>query len=63
MEMEMLLFIIPLLIIELALAAVAIFDLVKRERVKGGNKMIWALVVVFIGIIGPLVYLTMGREE
>lgn len=58
-----LLLIIPLAIIEFGLAAVAIVDLVKRERVKGGNKMLWGLLIVFLGIIGPIVYLTMGREE
>ncbi len=39
-------------------------DLLNPERkVKGGNKLVWGLVIVFINLIGPLVYLVAGREE
>ena len=60
---EMLPFLIPLIIIEIVLLVIALVDLVKRERVKGGNKLVWVLVIVLISIIGPIIYLILGREE
>ena len=55
--------IIPLVLIQLGLLIFALVDLIRREKVKGGNKVVWALVIVFINIIGPIVYLIFGREE
>jgi hypothetical protein len=59
----MLPFLIPLFVLEVALMVIALVDLVKRERVRGGNKVVWALVIIFISIIGPIVYLLLGRGE
>ena len=55
--------IVPLVLIELGLTVFALYDLVKRDKVKGDNKILWGLVIVFIGIIGPIVYLVFGRGE
>jgi len=60
---EMILLIIPLAAIQLGLLGFALYDLVKRNRVKGGSKLVWGLVIVFVSIIGPILYLTIGREE
>lgn len=54
---------IPILIIDLGLIAVALWDLYKRERVKGGNKWVWLAVILLIGTFGPIIYLVVGREE
>jgi hypothetical protein len=59
----MLPFLIPLFVLEIALLVIALVDVVKRERVKGGNKVVWLLVIIFISIIGPIVYLLLGRQE
>jgi hypothetical protein len=55
--------IIPLVLIELGLMAFALYDLVKRDRVRGGSKILWGVVVVLVGIVGPIVYLVFGRGE
>lgn len=60
---EALPFLIPLLIVQVVLMVVALVDLVKRERVRGGNKVIWGVVIVLVNIIGPIVYLLAGRLE
>ena len=60
---EMLPFLIPVILIEVVLVVIALVDLVKREYVRGGNKIVWALLIVFVGIIGPAVYLIAGRQE
>jgi len=60
---EMLPFIIPLAVIELGLMIFALVDLIRRDVVKGGRKLPWGIVIVIFGIIGPIVYLLIGREE
>jgi hypothetical protein len=40
----------------------ALVDLIKRPKTRG-PKWIWVLIVVFINLIGPIVYFIVGREE
>ena len=62
--MDWLLLIAPLLAIQLALIIVALRDLFRPERrVRGGAKCIWVLVIVFLELLGPLIYFTVGRED
>jgi hypothetical protein len=61
---EILPFLIPLIVLQLALMAVGLYDLTRPERrVKGGNKLVWGLVIVFGQMIGPLAYFFFGRED
>jgi len=62
-EDQIWLLLIPLVIVELGLMVFALVDLVRRPKVKGNNKLLWGILVVGIGIIGPLVYFILGREE
>ena len=55
---------IPLLLAELALLAYCLVDIVRPERrVRGGNKLVWILVVLFVGTLGPLAYFFWGLED
>lgn len=60
---EMIPLLAPLVLIQLGLFAVALWDLIKRKRVAGGNKLVWVLVIVLISYIGPILYLTIGRKD
>ncbi len=61
---ELLPILVPLIVVQLALMAFALFDLTRPERrVKGGSKLPWALVIVFGQLLGPLIYFLVGREE
>jgi hypothetical protein len=60
---DMLPFLIPVLLIELALLVIAILDLVKREYVTGGNKIVWIVIIVLVSMFGPIIYLIFGRKE
>jgi len=53
----------PLIALQLILMAVALYDLAKREHVLGGNKLVWALVILLVNMIGPVAYLLLGRKE
>jgi hypothetical protein len=55
-------FLIPIILVQLGLMIFALADLARRERTKG-PKWMWALVIIFISTIGPVIYLMAGREE
>ena len=57
-----------LIIMVLAIAVMgltiwALVDVIRRDSVRGDNKIIWVLVILLAGIIGPILYLTMGRKK
>jgi hypothetical protein len=61
---QILLLLAPIILIQLGLMIVALIDLEREERrVRGGNKLVWALVIVFVNIFGPILYFAVGREE
>ena len=54
---------LPILIVELALILFALRDLLQPERrVRGDSKLMWGIIVVVFGIIGPVLYFLVGRE-
>ena len=53
---------IPLIALQLVLLVVAARDLVRRKRTRG-PKWVWAVIILFVNLIGPIVYLVVGREE
>jgi hypothetical protein len=53
---------IPVVLIELALLVTALVDLIRREQTRG-PKWAWALVIVLINFIGPIIYFVAGRKE
>ncbi|HEV8193567.1 MAG TPA: PLD nuclease N-terminal domain-containing protein [Ktedonobacterales bacterium] len=60
----MLPFLIPVALVSLGLEIFALIDLFHSDRrVRGGNKLIWVLVIVLVGTFGPLIYLFAGRED
>lgn len=63
MTKELLITILPLIILQLILTLAALIDLIRRDKVTGGNKLLWALVIIFISTLGPIVYFIFGRKE
>lgn len=60
--MKFLPLIIPLILVQLALMAYCLIDLAHREQTKG-PKWVWALIIIFGELIGPVAYLLAGRED
>lgn len=56
-------FLIPLVIVELGLAIAALVHVIRHPHYRFGNRTLWIIVVLFIQIIGPVVYFAFGRGE
>lgn len=61
---ELLPFIIPLVIAELALLAYTIRHILTHTNYKRGSRTLW-LVIAIVGMefIGPIAYFLLGKEE
>jgi len=55
-------FLIPLILLQLVLLVVGLIDLSRRQHTRG-PKWLWALVIIFGEIWGPVVYFIFGRGE
>lgn len=53
---------IPLLILQLILMITALLDLARRAQTRG-PKWVWVLVILFVNIIGPIIYFVAGRQD
>lgn len=56
-------FLIPVLVLELTLMMTALIHVLKHHHYKFGNKAIWIIVVIFLSIIGPVLYFVAGKGE
>ena len=55
---------IPILVIQFGLLVWALYDLTRpTRRVKGDSKVVWALIIIFVSFVGPILYFLVGREE
>jgi hypothetical protein len=55
---------VAVVIVGLAILALDVFcivDVVRRPAVLGGRKWVWILVICLFNLIGPIVYLAVGR--
>jgi hypothetical protein len=60
---KLMLLLVPVILLEFGLLIWALVDVIKRQHVRGGNKVVWILVIVLVNIIGPIIYFIFGREE
>jgi hypothetical protein len=63
-DSQIVLLVLPIVAIQVGLMLFALWDLLRPERkVRGDSRLMWGLIIVFIGMLGPIIYLTVGREE
>ncbi|MFP7300557.1 PLD nuclease N-terminal domain-containing protein [Neobacillus niacini] len=53
---------LPLFIIQLILLVVSLVDLSRIEKTNG-PKLLWVLIIIFVNIIGPILYFVIGRRN
>lgn len=54
---------IPIFIIDFLLALAALIHVLKHPRYRFGNRVMWAIIVVCLLLIGPIVYFAFGRGD
>lgn len=47
----------------LALCLYTLIDVIKSEFENSSNKIIWILIILFLGPIGSIIYLSMGKKQ
>jgi hypothetical protein len=55
-------FLIPIVIIELALTITALVHILTHKKYRVGNRVLW-VVLSFVQIIGPILYFVIGRSD
>jgi hypothetical protein len=61
---ELLPLLVPLVILQLILIGLALYDMTRPgRRVRGGNRLLWGIAVCVFGLFGPLAYFLFGRED
>ena len=55
-------FILIFALFTLVITIVALIDILANEF-NGNDKLIWVLVVIFLGIIGAILYFAMGQKQ
>ncbi|SHN28414.1 PLD nuclease N-terminal domain-containing protein [Gracilibacillus kekensis] len=52
----------PLILVQFLLMIIALISLIKAEQTNGPKAM-WAVIVIFIGFIGPILFFIIGRRQ
>jgi hypothetical protein len=59
---ELLLLIVPLLLVQVGLAVLGLWDLTRPgRRRRGGSRLVWGVLIVFVNVFGDVCLV--GREE
>jgi hypothetical protein len=61
--MKYLPFIIPIVIVEIVLMITALIHITKHKNYRFGNRIFWIIVCAIPNLLGPIVYLTIGKGE
>ena len=54
---------IPLVVIQIILLLTALVHLNKNPQVKIGSKNMWIFLIIFLNIVGPVLYFLIGRGD
>ena len=55
--------VIPIVITQLVLFIVALVSIMRKAAAPVADKVLWLLLVIFVGIIGPIVYFAIGSKQ
>lgn len=54
---------ITIVVLEIGLMIYALSHILKHNKFRFGNKVMWIVIVVLIQTIGPILYLTIGKDN
>ncbi len=61
--LEFILIMLPLMLIQMALMIFALIHVLRHDTYKVGNKLVWVIVVLFVNIVGPILYFLLGKDD
>lgn len=61
-EPRLVLLLLPVILLQLGLMIFALVDLIKTPYTNG-PKWMWAVIIIVVNIIGPILYFVMGRRN
>jgi len=56
-------FLIPLLLIQLGLMIASLVHILRHKTYRFGNRPLWIVVCILLGIIGPVLYFAVGKGD
>ncbi|HHT69174.1 MAG TPA: PLDc_N domain-containing protein [Firmicutes bacterium] len=56
-------FLVPLILAEFVLMVTALVHVLRHPNYKFGSRALWIPVVLFVQILGPIVYFVFGRGD
>ncbi len=54
---------IPVLIMDIALAAAAVVHILRHPYYRFGNKIMWLVIAIVLLLFGPIIYFVFGKGE
>ncbi len=60
---DLLLMLLPVILLQFTLMIVAVIHILRHDNFKVGSKVLWLVIVIFINLIGPILYFAIGRGE
>ena len=60
---EILPLLVPVLLIDIALAVAAVRHILRHPHYRFGNKTMWLVIVVVLLLFGPIIYFVFGKGE
>jgi tryptophan-rich sensory protein len=60
---EMMRLVWPLIALQVGLQVYALYDLAKNKKTRNLNLTIWAVIIIFGELFGPILYLIFGKSE
>jgi hypothetical protein len=60
---ELLPLLVPVAILQLILLLVALIHLLRHKKTRNLNVWGWGAIILLVNIIGPILYLTVGRAD
>lgn len=54
--------ILPVIVVGALLVSIALIDLYRHRNTRK-NVLIWTLIIIFVNVLGPILYFVIGRKD
>ena len=62
--LEFLPFLLPLVLVQLALLAFSLYHVLTHKEYKRGNRVLWLVIVLVLSnFVGPILYFALGKKD